>query len=100
MQELPKRSELPVEQTWDLSPIYKDTETWEKDFKKLKGLVKKFNQFKGKLADPQMLYEAFRASDKLSLAIEYLYTFAHLRSDEDTGNSENRARVDRISALS
>ena len=100
MQELPKRSELPVEQTWDLTPLYKTEAAWEKDFKKLRALVRKFNQYKGKLSDPQMLYEAFRASDTLSLAMEQLYTFAHLRSDEDTGNSENRARVDRISALS
>lgn len=100
MQELPKRSELPIEQTWDLTPLYKTESAWEKDFKKLRGLVRKFNQYKGKLSDPQMLYDAFRASDALSLAVEQLYTFAHLRSDEDTGNSENRARVDRISALS
>ena len=100
MQELPKRSDLPVEQTWDLTPLYKTGAAWEKDFKKLHALVRDFNQYKGKLSDPQMLYEAFRASDKLSLAVEKLYTFAHLRSDEDTGNSENRARVDRISALS
>ncbi|MBR2439452.1 MAG: oligoendopeptidase F [Lentisphaeria bacterium] len=100
MQELPKRSDLPVEQTWDLTPLYKTGAAWEKDFKKLRALVRDFNQYKGKLSDPQMLYEAFRASDKLSLAVEKLYTFAHLRSDEDTGNSENRARVDRISALS
>ena len=100
MQELPNRSDLPVEQTWDLSPLYKTDAAWEKDYKKLRGLVKKFNQYKGKLADPQMLYEAFQASDTLSLAMERLYTFAHLRSDEDTGNSANRSRVDRISALS
>ena len=100
MQELPNRSDLPIEQTWDLTPLYKNNSAWEKDFKKLRGLVRKFNQYKGKLSDPQMLFEAFKASDTLSLAVERLYTFAHLRSDEDTGNSENRARVDRISALS
>lgn len=100
MQELPNRSDLPVEQTWDLTPLYKTVSDWEKDFKKLRGLMRKFNQYKGKLADPQMLFEAFQASDALSLKAERLYTFAHLRSDQDTGNSENRARVDRISALS
>ena len=100
MQELPTRSELPLEQTWDLTPIYKTEAAWEKDFKKLRSLVRNFNQYKGKLSDPQMLFEAFRASDTLSLAVEKLYTYAHLRSDQDTGNSENRARVDRISALS
>ena len=99
-QELPLRSELPENMTWDLTPLYKTEAGWEKDFKKLRGLVRKFNYYKGKLSDPQMLLEAFRASDKLSLAMEQLYTFAHLLSDEDTGNSANRARVDRINALS
>ena len=83
-----------------LTPLYKTEAAWENDFRKLKGLVRKFNRYKGKLSDPEMLYEAFRASDVLSYAIERLYTYAHLRSDEDTGNSQNRARVDRISALS
>ena len=100
MQELPTRSELPVDQTWDLTPLYKTEADWEKEFRKLRGYVRKFNQYKGKLSDPEMLFAAFKASDELSLVMERLYTFAHLRSDEDTGNSANRARVDRISALS
>lgn len=98
MKEIPSRAELPEEQTWDLTPLYSSAQAWEKDFKKLKGMVRKFNQYKGKLSDPQMLYEAFRASDELSLLMDQLFTFASLRSDEDTGNSANRARMDRISA--
>ena len=100
MQELPTRSELPVEQTWDLTPLFKTESDWEKALRKLPGLVRKFNRCKGKLSDPEQLLAAFKANDELSLAIERLYTYAHLKSDEDTAHSGNRARVDRISALS
>ncbi len=97
MKEPPKHSELPPEMTWDLSTMYRSAEDWEKDFRKIGGLLRKFQKFKGHLADsPATLAEAFRAEDALSFLLEKLHTYAHLRSDEDTGLSENRGRVDRI----
>ncbi len=101
MQEPKKHSELPVEMTWDLSKMYKSVEDWEKDFKKINGLLRKFQKYRGHLADsPATLAEAFQAEDKLGFLLDKLYTFAHLRSDEDTGISENQGRVDRLRAKS
>lgn len=97
MKEPKKHSELPVEMTWDLSKMYATTDEWEKDFRKIDGLVRNVQKFRGHLADsPATLAKAFQAEDKLGFLLEKLHTFAHLRSDEDTGNSENRGRVDRI----
>ena len=101
MQEPQKHSDLPLEMTWDLSPMYKTLNDWEADFKRIDSLVSEFMKFKGRLAEsPAVLAAAFKAEDELSFLIEKLHTFAHLRSDEDTGISENRGRVDRISAKS
>ena len=36
---------------------------------------------------------AFQADDELGLVLERLYVYAHLKADEDTGNSANRARL-------
>ena len=97
MKEPAKHSELPPEMTWDLSKLYRSADEWEKDFRKIGGLLRRFQKFKGHLADsPAALAEAFRAEDALSFLLEKLHTFAHLRSDEDTSHSENRGRVDRI----
>lgn len=101
MKEPQKHADLPVEMTWDLTKMYPTNEDWEKDFRKIDGLVRKFQKFKGHLADsPATLAKAFQAEDELSFLLEKLHTFAHLRSDEDTGISENRGRVDRILAKS
>ena len=40
MKEPKKHSELPVEMTWDLSKMYATTDEWEKDFRKIDGLVR------------------------------------------------------------
>ena len=101
MKEPQKHADLPVEMTWDLTKMYPTNDDWEKDFRKIDGLVRKFQKFKGRLADsPATLAKAFQAEDELSFLLEKLHTFAHLRSDEDTGISENRGRVDRILAKS
>ena len=97
--ELPLHSELPVKLTWDLAPLYGKLESWEKDFKSIDPLVKKFMSFKGRLAEsPEVLAEAIAAMDDMERLAEKVYTYAHLKADEDTGNSGNSALVDRISS--
>lgn len=66
MKEPKKHSELPVEMTWDLSKMYATTDEWEKDFRKIDGLVRNVQKFRGHLADsPATLAKAFQAEDKL-----------------------------------
>ena len=97
--ELPQHSELPVELTWDLIPLYRDLKSWEKDLKDIDPLVAKFMSYKGRLAEsPEVLAEAITAMDVMERLAEKVYTYAHLIADEDTGNSKNSALVDRISA--
>ena len=101
MAEIKTRSELDPVLTWDLTPMYDSDEAWEKEYSGLEALLKKFLEFRGRLADsPAVLKEAFEADDALSLSIERLYVYSHLKADEDTGNSVNQSRHDRISARS
>ncbi|MDY5696121.1 MAG: hypothetical protein SPK75_07090, partial [Victivallales bacterium] len=80
MKEPQKHADLPVEMTWDLTKMYPTNEDWEKDFRKIDSLVRKFQKFKGHLADsPATLAKAFQAEDELSFLLEKLHTFAHLR---------------------
>ena len=93
------RNEIDRNITWDLSRLYAGDAQWEKDFAEIDDGVKAFLKFKGRLAEsPETLLAAFQADDELGLVLERLYVYAHLKADEDTGNSANRARLDRISA--
>ena len=86
--ELPQHSELSAELTWNLVPLYPELKSWEKDFKAVDPLVAKFMSYKGRLAEsPEILNEAIAAMDDMERLAEKVYTYAHLRADEDTGNS-------------
>ena len=101
MTEIKNRSELAPELTWDLNVMYASDEAWEQEFASLDGLLADFLKFQGHLADsPTVLKQAFEADDALSLAIERLYVYSHLKADEDTSNSGNQTRHDRIAARS
>ncbi len=101
MAELKKHSEQETALTWDLTMIYPDSDAWEKEFSTLDALEEKFLQFKDRLGEsPENLLHAFEADDALSLVMERLYVYAHLKADEDTGDSAGRSRMERISAKS
>ena len=85
--------------TWDLEAVYPNAEAWEKDFSRLKKLAEKFAAYRGRLAESaKTLAAAMDADDAFGRVAEKAYVYAHLRADEDTGDSPNRARLDRIKA--
>ncbi|MFA7232288.1 MAG: oligoendopeptidase F, partial [Victivallaceae bacterium] len=93
-------SNIPEEMTWDLQSIYKTPADWEKDFANIEPLMDKFMEYKGRLAEsPAALLGAIQTMDNMERLAEKVYVYSHLKSDENTADSENRSRVDRISSL-
>ena len=90
---LPERRELPEELTWDLSLMYDGDDAWQKDFAALDALLAEFTAFRGRLAEsPALLRQALAALDTLERKLDKVYTFAHLRNDENTADGAARAR--------
>ncbi len=97
---LPKRSEIPVEETWNLEAIFASEQDWEEEFQNVKALLPEMTAYKGKLTDSaKTLYEALTLQDELSQRLSKLYTYANMRSDEDTTNSKNQGLKDRAANL-
>jgi oligoendopeptidase F len=97
---LPKRSEVPVELTWNLESIYATPEDWEQAFNWVNDELPKLSAYQGTLGrDAQTLYDAFQFDNKLSEVLGKLYVYASMRSDEDTTNSANLARLSRVTTL-
>ncbi|MBN2737050.1 MAG: oligoendopeptidase F [Spirochaetales bacterium] len=95
-----KRDEIAEELKWDLALMYKSIDQWEEDFKRIQGYLDRLMLFKGTLKQgPARLKEFFELDDEFSRLIEKLYTFAHLRSDEDTSHSQNRGYYERILSM-
>lgn len=100
MSEVLIRQQVPVEETWNLETIYSNDEAWESDFQALKEKVPELIGFKGRLGESaETLYEALQLRDDLSRQLHKLYTYAHMRYDEDTANSHYQALNDRAGSL-
>ncbi|MFB4169783.1 oligoendopeptidase F [Virgibacillus sp. JSM 102003] len=87
--ELPKRSEIPEEKTWKLEDIFKTDDAWEKELQSLKNDIPSIEKFQGKITESaQNLYDVLKLQDQLSERLGKLFTYAHMRSDQDTTNSK------------
>jgi len=97
---LPLRGEVPVELTWDLSTIYATEADWEADFARASAFATQLPAYNGRLRrSGRILLEYLRLTEDCWKLIKKLHNFAHLRADEDTTNSLNKARVDRCITL-
>ncbi|MDY6967093.1 MAG: oligoendopeptidase F [Spirochaetota bacterium] len=84
---IPKRSEIDESYKWDLTPLFTCDEDWEKLFSEIEKQIEKFNDFKGRLSESaEVLKEAIEFDLEISRKLESLYSYAHLRSDEDKTN--------------
>ncbi|OHR72588.1 oligoendopeptidase F [Bacillus sp. HMSC76G11] len=97
---LPKRSDIAVEDTWRLEDIFKNDEAWEAEFKEVKAALPKIGEFKDKLGESADAFlEALTYQDAVMERLGKLYTYAHMRYDQDTGNSHYQGLNDRASNL-
>ncbi|WVE37587.1 oligoendopeptidase F [Priestia megaterium] len=100
VKKLPSRSEIKVEDTWKLEDIFASDDAWEKEFEEVKALIPQMEKFKGKLGESaQTLYDALQDQDELTMRVSKLYTYAHMRYDQDTTNSFYQGLNDRIKTL-
>lgn len=97
---LPKREDIPVEDTWDLEAIYEDDQKWEEEFKEIKALIPEMETYKGKLSESaDTLYAGLQKQDEITKKLGKLFTYAHMRYDQDTTNSTYQGLNDRASNL-
>lgn len=94
------RDEVSEEETWRLEDIFVSDEAWDKEYRKIEEMVREGEQYKGKLGDgARPLFEALTYRDKLAERLRRLYTYAHLKTDQDTTNGFYQAMDGRIKSL-
>ena len=98
---IPKRKEVPENETWKLDDLFKDFTDWEKSFQELpdaQTLNKLLEEkFKNKLGEsPTKLYECLTYRDELSRKLDNLYVYANLRAAEDVSDKEANEFTGRI----
>lgn len=94
------RNDVPVENTWRLEDIFETNEAWENELQAVTELSAKASSFQGTLGSgADALYDALVYRDELSRRLQILYTYAHMRHDEDTANNASQAMESRIKTV-
>ena len=84
---IPDRGDIGREHQWDLSPLFRSDEEWTALFTQLEERMSGYARFRGRLNESVKTFkEALDFDLEVSRALERLYTYAHLRSDEDKTN--------------
>ncbi len=95
-----KRDEMNKQYQWNVQSMYKNEEIWEKDFLEMRSKIKIISSYKNKLKNgASTLKEALDINFEVERKLEYLFTFAHLKHDEDIANEDNKIMFERILTL-
>jgi oligoendopeptidase F len=98
---IPKRSEIPEDHKWNLSRLFSSHDQWQTEFTQLEQKINDYDQFKGFLhKSADILADAIEFDLEISRRIDRLYTYAHLKSDQDKSNSFYLGLLDRVVNLS
>jgi len=83
------REEVPEKYKWDLSDIYSSDEIWRKAKDDLTKRMDEIVKYKGKLTSSAgTLLECMEFNSSLEKEFTRLYSYASMKSDEDTRNSK------------
>lgn len=94
------RSEVPIEQTWDMTTVFPSIEKWEEAFAAVTGKRELLTQYRGRLTESaDALYAAIRNRQDVMLELSSLGAYAFHREDEDTSNPLFLAMKGRLGAV-
>ena len=88
VKKLPLRSQVKLDDTWDLSSLFPADDAWEQAFAHWEDRLRQYARYRGTLAEsPQRLAACLKFHLDLERAGERLGTYAFLKTAEDTTNS-------------
>lgn len=100
VKQLPARESVPEQLTWRLEDIFETDERWNEEFEQVKKLSEQAKSYQGKLGESaESLYNFFTYQDELLERMGKLYTYSHMRYDQDTTNSHYQGMDDRAKNL-
>ena len=95
------RKDVKIEDTWDLTLLYKNDEEFEKEFKSMEDFSKEVSKFKGNLSkSAKELRDILDSIMKASIILEKLGSYAFLKQTEDLTNNDSNIKVARFAKLS
>ncbi|HET6385344.1 MAG TPA: oligoendopeptidase F [Armatimonadota bacterium] len=100
MKERTARSDVPVNETWNLEDLYTTMEEWEADFARVEREIPSVTEFKDRLGEhPRSLLGCLEASEALRQRFIRVSTYASLLLSGDGTSSANQALASRVGSL-
>lgn len=100
VKQLPKREELPENLTWDLTKIFSSDQEFDEKYLELSEELKQSEKHKGTLDQgASQFLNAIEFILRVYRQTEVIYVYAHLKNDQDTGNTDYQALYARASSL-
>ncbi len=88
-----QRSEIPVEDTWNLQDLYGTDALWEQELASVAQDQKLLGSFMGNLNTAESLLEYLKQMEQVNVKLERLGNYCMRKSDQDTRDSANQAMV-------
>jgi len=100
MNKVLKREEIDNKYKWDLSKIFKSDKEFLNEIKKTEKEIKSLSKYKDTMLNSAKdLYDAISKIFDVSRIIEKIYTYAHLKNDEDISLSSSIELFDKAQTL-
>ena len=84
---------------WNLNHLYENLDAWKKDFDRVKEIIHTLPEFQGKLGNFDSFKKYYELQREVSVKLNKLYQYAHLKSDLNKKNVENSARVQTMAGM-
>ncbi|GKV54695.1 oligoendopeptidase F [Sporosarcina sp. NCCP-2222] len=98
---LPKRSEVKVEETWNLGDLFKSENDYNKAIEELEQEVAAYaDKFKGNIADETSIIEALKGYAAIYEKLVPIGTYTSLAMSEDQTNDEAQMRSSKFGSIS
>jgi oligoendopeptidase F len=95
---LPARNTVKLQDTWDLTQLYKSDKAWQSAFKKWEKQIDTFDTFRRALGkSAQMLKKCFDFDNEFEMVGERLGSYAFLKQTEDVANGTYQGMVQQFS---
>ncbi len=94
---LPPRSEINIDDTWDLSKLFGDDQQWESSLEQLEGRIAGYEEFKGTLGqNAERLAECLKYDSDTERIADRLANYAYLKMTEDQTDSTYQRLMGRL----
>jgi len=99
-----EREGIPLEDRWNVEALYPSWDVWEEDVKiwgreATRLRWPELESYKGKLGDPEELCSLLEVLLQIDRNLTKIYTYAHLRHDEDVADEQGKKAYSRATSL-